>query len=105
MFGDSFSNDLGGDYPYYVIQKTGMTGTVTNAVSGDKIIDQLNDLDTILAGTPGYFNSFDICSLHIGVNDYAADTALGAVTDTAASATFAGYLMDFIISAIDITHE
>lgn len=96
IFGDSFSNDIGADYPYYVIQKTGMTGTVTNAVSGDKILDQLNDLDTILAGTPAYFNAYDICSLHIGINDYAADTDLGAITDTAASATYAGYLMDFI---------
>ena len=97
IFGDSFSDSLGtGDYPYYVIQKTGMQNTDTNAVSGNKIDAQLAVLDALIAGTPTYFNTYDICSLLVGVNDYANDTTLGAVTDTAASATFAGYLMDFI---------
>ena len=106
IFGDSFSDTLGtGDYPYYVIQKTGMTDTVTNAVSGNKIDAQLTVLDGILSGTPAYFNAYDICSLHVGVNDYANNTTLGAVTDTAASATFAGYLMDFIETVLSAKEE
>ena len=96
IFGDSFSISLTNGYPKYVLEKTGMTGAVTNGVSGDRVSQQLDDLDTLLLGDPNYFDAFDICSLFIGVNDYTANTILGTVNDTSASLTYAGYLMDFI---------
>ena len=96
IFGDSFTNSLVDDYPKEVIDILGLTGTVTHSVGGDKLSDQIVDLEALISGDANYFDDFDIVSLHIGVNDYASSIALGDLDDTSADATFIGQLKDFI---------
>lgn len=98
IFGDSFSDSLTGDYPANVIANLMLTGTVTNAVAGNKISDQVAVLNTLLIN-PAYLNSFNILSLLIGVNDFAQNTPIGTRTDPAGTANFAGYLKQFIQTA------
>ena len=96
LFGDSFSDDVNGEYCAVVTAKLGLTGTVTQAVAGHTMDLQLGVLNTILAGTPTYFNAFDIVTLLVGVNDYASNYDLGNRTDLSSASTYAGYLKKFI---------
>ena len=97
LFGDSLSNTLlDPDYPFYVIQNLKLTGTVTNAVAGNTSADQLTILNSILTSTPTYFNSFDIASLLVGVNDWATNVPLGNRQSLITDANFAGRLKAII---------
>ena len=97
LFGDSISNTLlDPDYPYYVIQNLKLTGTVTNAVAGNTSADQLTILNSILTSTPTYFNSFDIASLLVGVNDWATNVPLGNRQSLITDANFAGRIKAII---------
>jgi len=96
VWGDSFSDGLGTDYIAEVDAALGLTGTDVRGVGGDKVSDQLADLNTLLGSSPNHFVNYDVVSLLVGVNDYAVDTPLGASTDTTATATYAGYLKNFI---------
>jgi predicted GH43/DUF377 family glycosyl hydrolase/lysophospholipase L1-like esterase len=96
LFGDSFSSNLAAGYPPVVIKKMNLTGTATNAVPGNKIAQQSAKLDSILAANPTYFNSFDIASIFIGINDFANNTQLGTISDSANQATYAGKLKHMI---------
>lgn len=98
-FGDSQVNSLSypsGDYPAYVDNKLSLTGTVTHGVSADNLANQIVDLDALIVGDANYFDDFDVCLLHIGVNDYNSHVVLGSLDDTSADATFIGQLKDFI---------
>ena len=97
LFGDSISNTLlDPDYPFYVIENLKLTGTVTNAVAGNTSADQLTILNSILTSTPTYFNSFDIASLLVGVNDWATNVTLGNRQSLITDANFAGRLKAII---------
>ena len=101
IFGDSFSNQITeNDYPYYVIQDLKLTGTVTNAVPGDRIQDQLAILKSNLTSNPNYLNGFDILSVLVGVNDFAGSYLLGSRKSLKTDLNFAGYLKDFIETAL-----
>jgi hypothetical protein len=95
IFGDSFSTTPG---LYYgrVDSLLGLTGTVTNAVSGNRYFQQSAKLDSIISVNPNYFKSFDIASILLGVNDYALRSTIGTFNDTANSPTVAGYLKNMI---------
>lgn len=96
IFGDSFSNDISNDYVGRVRDLLGLIAT-TNAVSGHRLSQQLAIAKGFVASQPTYFQTFDIVSLHIGVNDFANDTIpLGTPTSTIGDGTFAGDLKDFI---------
>jgi lysophospholipase L1-like esterase len=99
IFGDSFSE---GDTRYWgvVRDKLELTGIVTQAVSGNTISQQSTKLDSILTATPTYFNAFNICSILIGINDFAGSTTLGNYSDTAGQATYAGYMRHMIESIL-----
>lgn len=96
IFGDSFSNDIPNDYVGIVRDNLGLIAT-TNAVSGAKLSEQLAVAKAFVAGSPTYFTTFDIVTLHIGVNDFANDLIpLGTPLSTIGDGTFAGDLKDFI---------
>ena len=97
LFGDSISNTLlDPDYPFYVIDNLKLTGTVTNAVAGNTSADQLTILNSILTSTPTYFNSFDIASLLVGVNDWATNVPLGKRTSLSSENNYAGHIKKII---------
>ncbi len=96
IFGDSFSYTLASGYPYYVIQKTGMTGTVTHGVSGHRWDNQKTVLDGLIAGNANYFDDFDIVSILLGANDFAGNWALGTFYSAKTDANVAGYIKYFI---------
>lgn len=98
LYGDSMVNSLTGDWIGVTMDSLGVvSGNVTiNAVAGDKIVDQLTDLDADLAGDANYFDSFDNVLLSVGVNDFAGSSVLGDISDTSADATVVGYFKDFI---------
>lgn len=98
IFGDSFSANIAANYPLNVINDLKLTGTVTHAVGGNTLKQQLTALDLLLAGDPNYFgnNGFNICSLLIGANDFYNNVDLGTPNDLRTDNTFAGQLKDFI---------
>lgn len=95
VFGDSFSNDIGSDYPAVVIRNLDLIAT-GHAVSGHKLSQQLAILKGLISSNPDYLQDFDIVSLHVGANDYAASIALGTFQSVIGDGTFAGDLRDFI---------
>jgi lysophospholipase L1-like esterase len=96
IFGDSFSEGLTTQWPKYVIDRLKFTGTVTNAKGGNGISEQLDTLDVRLVATPTYLDGFNILTLFIGINDYTGGMPIGKLSDVAGTATFTGYLKDFI---------
>lgn len=97
LFGDSISNTLvDPDYPFYTIQKLGLTGTVTNAVAGNVSGQQLTILQNLLSTNPNYFNDFDIATLLVGVNDWATNVPLGGRNSSSSDNNYAGHVKKII---------
>jgi len=97
LFGDSFSDTLlTGDYPYYVLQALHLTGTVTHAVGGHQINDQLTVMTNLLISNPNYFQNFDLVSVLVGVNDFAGSTAIGSRNSLITDNDYAGKLKNMI---------
>lgn len=98
VFGDSFSTSLTGDYLKEVSEKMSLTNAniSINAVAGNTIFAQVDTLDNVLSNDPNYFDDKDIVSFLIGANDYAQNSVLGTVADTANAPTFAGQMKYFI---------
>lgn len=98
LYGDSMINSLSGDWIGVTLDSLGVpdVNVTINAVAGDKIVDQLTDLDADLAGDANYLDDFDVILLNVGVNDFANSSVLGDISDTAASSTVIGYFKDFI---------
>lgn len=98
VFGDSTVNSLTGDWIGVALDSLGVkdSNVTINAVAGDRIDQQLADLDTLLAGDANYMQSFDYCSLSVGVNDHSQSQTLGTINDTSSDATVIGYFKDFI---------
>jgi hypothetical protein len=99
IFGDSFSA-TSNHYYGRVDTLLHLTGTVTNGVSGNRFYQQSAKLDSILSANPTYFNSFNIASILLGVNDFAASDSLGTVNDSSNRTTCAGYLKHMIESIL-----
>ena len=99
IFGDSTVNSLTADWIGVALVDTlgfDSSNITINAVAGDRIDQQLADLDTLLAGDANYMQQFDYCSLSVGVNDHAQSQTLGTIDDTSSDTTVIGYFKDFI---------
>lgn len=95
LFGDSFSSL---DTRFYGITRDtlGMSGVISMAHAGDRIHTQSEKLDSILSSTPRFFDTFDICTILVGINDYVAGDSLGTASDDTSRLTYAGYLKKMI---------
>lgn len=103
LFGDSFSNDILGEYGIVVINKLGLTGTVTHAVGGYPIASVNDTLDALLAVNSDYLDDFDIITLLVGVNDYYWSVPLGdpdpVYVDTSTYAENLRYFIETVLTA------
>lgn len=96
IYGDSYSDNLTLDYPGRVRDRLGLNAT-TKAVAGARIYTMVDTLKNNLIANPTLFQSFDIFSLHIGVNDFAAsDRPLGDINSAVEADNIAGQLKYFI---------
>lgn len=96
IYGDSYSDNLSLDYPGRVRDRLGLN-TTTKAVAGARIYTMVDTLKNNLIANPTLFQSFDIFSLHIGVNDFAAsDRPLGDINSAVEADNIAGQLKYFI---------
>ena len=105
LFGDSFSDGINGEYGAVVRDKLSLNTVTTLAVSGHKMSQQLTVLDNTLSSNYNYFDSYQIVSVLIGINDFAQNTTLGDRTSSIGSNTFAGYMKDFIETILTATPE
>jgi lysophospholipase L1-like esterase len=97
IFGDSVSYTTSTiKYTGKVAEILGFTGTVSNAVPGDNILNQSEDLDALILGDSSYFLGFDICSIFLGYNDVRYSIELGKRNATVNSESYAGKLKHFI---------
>lgn len=90
IYGDSFSDEPN-DYASLVASKLGLTAT-NYAVSGYRYSQALTLIQGQIAGNANFFDTFDYCSIHLGVNDFAGNHPLGTVESLSTDANVAGYL-------------
>jgi len=96
IYGDSYSDNLTVDYPGRVRDRLGLI-TTTKAKAGARIYTMNDTLNANLAANPSFLNDYDIISLHVGVNDFAAsDRPLGKATDAVGADNIAGQFKYFI---------
>lgn len=100
IFGDSMSNSLTADYPNVVIDELGLNNSVTHAVSGNTIGQQVTVLEGLLNSDSDYLDNFSILTLLIGVNDFAANNVLGGRDDASTTSSYAGLLKKFLELAL-----
>ncbi|MBK8884547.1 MAG: SGNH/GDSL hydrolase family protein, partial [Bacteroidales bacterium] len=105
LFGDSFSDGITGEYGAVVRTLLSLGTVSTLAVTGHKMSQQLAVLDATLGSNPNYFDSYNIASLLCGINDFAANTALGNRSSSIGSSTYAGYLKDYIETLLSASPE
>ena len=67
-----------------------------NAVGGDRIYEQTDDLDALLLATPTHFDDKALVSFLCIYNTWNTDYALGTSSDSTATASYCGKLKYFI---------